>query len=158
MKIYPTEITLPFADGEYRFFLPLAQVTELERAAEASMFAIEWSLREGIGIAEDGKAFFAGNSAAETKAIRNTVRLALIGGGRGKVDGAEVEVGPRRATELVDAYLFPAQPLANGAALAWRILATAIYGNELATVPAATATEGPTKAEEMTAGVEMRHG
>ncbi len=24
---YPTEITMPFADGEYRFFLPITMVT-----------------------------------------------------------------------------------------------------------------------------------
>lgn len=127
--IYPTEVTLPFADGEYRFFLDLPQANELEGAG-MSMCQLEWHLREGVGVDDRGQATFAGGGTATAKAIRNTIRLALIGGNCGKVDGEEIEVGPGAAKDLIEAYAFPARPLGESAALAWRILAAAIYGNE----------------------------
>ena len=126
---YPTEITMPFADGEYRFFLPIAQVAELERSG-LSMCALEFRLRESIGLTMDGEAIYGGGNAVDADSIRQIIRLALIGGDSGKVDDEKVDVGPQRARELVETYVYPARPLAEGAALAWRILATAIYGNE----------------------------
>lgn len=126
---YPTEITMPFADGDYRFFLPIPQMIELERVGH-TMCSLEFRLRESIGLTLDGEAIYGGGNAVEADSIRKIIRLALIGGDSGTVDGEKVDVGPQRARELVDAYVYPARPLAEGAALAWRILATAIYGNE----------------------------
>ena len=126
---YPTEITMSFADGEYRFFLPIPQVTELESGGQ-SMCALEFRLRESIGLTIDGEAIYGGGNAVDADSIRKIIRLALIGGNGGTVEGEKVDVGPQRARELVETYVYPARPLAEGAALAWRILATAIYGNE----------------------------
>lgn len=126
---YPTEITLPFADGRYRFFLPMAQVNELERGGQ-SILQLEFHLREGIGVGADGNAFYAGTATTDAAPIREIIRLALIGGDSAMIEGVESGVGPQRARELLDAYVYPARPLAEAAALAWRILGAAIYGNE----------------------------
>jgi hypothetical protein len=125
---FPTEITVPFADGQYRFWLPMPQVNELEKTI--SVCELEWHLRPSVALSADGSAVYAGGTVAQVRAIRDTIRLGLIGGAKGTVDGETVEVGPNRARELVDAYVFPAQPLGDAAALAWRILAAAVYGNE----------------------------
>ena len=127
---YPTEITLAFADGRYRFFSTLALLIEFEKN-HGSICMVEPQLRMGIGLDENGKAIFNGESAAFAPACRDLIRLALIGGNKGIVDGEEVKVGPIRAMELVDLYVFPARPLAEAAALAWQIASVMIYGNEL---------------------------
>jgi len=124
-----TEITLAFADGRYRFFLPMTQLNEFE-AKHGSILSLEPHLRAGIALDTEGRAIYTGGGEAEAKAIREVVRQALIGGNRATIDGVIAEVGPNRARELVDAYVYPAQPLGDGAALAWRILAAAIYGTE----------------------------
>lgn len=126
-----TAITLSFAGGEYRFWLPLPQVFELERGCETSILAIEERLRAGIGQNPDGSAAFIGGGLATVKEIRETIRLGLIGGNHALVDGEEVAVGPLRAKELLENYTFPARPLAESAALAWSILSAAIFGIEL---------------------------
>lgn len=126
---YPTEITLPFADGEYRFWLPLYVLGELERDGRTAM-GLETRLRQSIGLTVGGVPMFTEGNGVDGDAIRTVIRLALIGGNRAKVDGEEIEVGPRRARELVDAYVYPARPIAESAALAWRILSAAVFGND----------------------------
>lgn len=60
--------------------------------------------------------------------INDTVRLGLIGGNSGPEEGGSTDVGPQRAKLLVDTYGFPARPLNEVAALAWKILHAAIVG------------------------------
>lgn len=126
-----TACTSFFGDGEYRFWLPLPQVFELERACDCSVLEIEERLRGGIGQTADGIPHFLGGGTASVKEIRETIRLGLIGGNSGMVDGQEVEIDPLRAKQLLDLYCYPARPLAEGAALAWLILSSAIYGVRL---------------------------
>lgn len=126
-----TAITSKFADGEYRFWLPLPQVFELERGTETSILALEEKLRPGIGQDSEGIASFLGGGLATVKEIREVVRLGLIGGNHAMVDGEATEIGPIRAKELVDNYVYPTRPLAESAALAWSILSAAIFGVRL---------------------------
>lgn len=126
-----TACTAGFGDGEYRFWLPLPQVFELERACDSSIIAIEERLRMGMGQQEDGSMVFIGGGTGMVREIRETIRLGLIGGNSALVDGEEGEVGPMRAKQLVDLYCYPARPLAEGAALAWLILSSAIFGVRL---------------------------
>lgn len=130
-----TAVFLDFADGNYRFWLPLPQVVELERKTGLSILLIEERLRSAIGAdgpEEDPTFLFLGGGTATVTEVRETLRLALQGGGGGLVDGEEVEVGPNTARHLVDAYVYPARPLAEGVVLAWRILHAAIHGIQLA--------------------------
>ena len=125
-----TAAEIPFADGTYRFWLPMPQVIELERKTESSISAIEERLRGAIGV--DGEEFvFIGGGSAMMADVRETIRLGLIGGGSGMVDGVEVEVGPNTARALLDAYVYPTRPLSEGILVAWRILHAAIHGIEL---------------------------
>ena len=131
-----TAVELDFADGRYRFWLPLPQVTELERKTDnTSILVIEERLRGAIGIEqgeiEPGFVFLGGGSALVAD-VRETLRLALIGGNSGMVNGAEIEVGPLLAKQLVDSYVYPARPFAEGVVLAWRVLHAAIHGVQLA--------------------------
>jgi hypothetical protein len=131
-----TAVTFAFADGEYRFWLPLPEVVELERKTGSSILAIEERLRAAIGA--DGSAdeanplfVFLGGGSATIADVRETLRLALQGGGGGLVDGEQIEVGPIRARQLVDAYVYPARPFAEGVVQAWRVLHAAIHGIQL---------------------------
>ncbi|XAI96832.1 hypothetical protein [Synechococcus phage Ssp-JY40] len=129
-----TAVTFAFADGEYRFWLPLPQVVELERKTGSSILAIEERLRAAIGAegAQDDPTFvFLGGGAATVSDVRETLRLALWGGGGGLVDGQEVEVGPNMARQLVDTYVYPARPFSEGVVQAWRVLHAAIHGVQL---------------------------
>lgn len=126
-----TAVDLAFADGEYRFWLPLPQIFELQRkTGETSPLVLEERLRAAIG--QDGEEFvFAGGGAAMVEDVRETLRLGLIGGNRGLVDGQEIEVGPMLAKQLVDQYAYPARPLAEGVVLSWRVLHAAVFGIRL---------------------------
>jgi len=126
-----TATELSFGDGEYTFWLGLPQIVELERKTGGkSVFTIYDQL--GAGLALDGDTpVYVGGGAAMVTDIRETIRLGLIGGNSGIVDGALVDVGAIRARELVDAYVFPAISLTSGIHVAWAILHAAITGVSL---------------------------
>lgn len=110
-----TAITLPFADGEFRFWMPLPAVIELERRAGRSIFTVYDDL---------------GTSTATRGDVCETIRLGLIGGASGWVDGDDIEVSPMRAQRLVDMHV-AARPLSDGSMLAWCILHAAVSGIDL---------------------------
>lgn len=134
-----TAVNFDFADGNYRFWLPLPEVVELERKTGTSILVIEERLRGAIGVdgelgvanAPDPIFVFLGGGSATVADVRETLRLALQGGGGGLVDGQEVEVGPNTARQLVDAYVYPARPFSEGVVQAWRVLHAAIHGVQL---------------------------
>lgn len=122
-----TAVTLPFADGEYRFWLGLPQLVELERACgDTSILTLEERLRGSIGVEADDFVF-AGGGAAMIRDVRHIIRLGLIGGNQAVIDGEQSEVGPIRAGQIIDAYVCPARPLEEAVVLAWRILHSVIY-------------------------------
>lgn len=122
-------IDLEFADGEYRFALPLAQIDELQRKCGAGIGAIFSRVLKGASrhgndiILAPGQAeFYAGD-------LIETVRQGLIGGKRGTVDGTEIEVNPSVVKRLLDAYVMD-QPLSRAWELAVAILGAVIVGYE----------------------------
>ena len=136
-----TAIELDFADGRYNFWLAFPQIIELERncgrkltdgtTQSKSVFQIYDELSEGIGIGrDDGAAKFVGGGTANALDIKEVVRLGLIGGNSGIVDGTEKEVGPLTARNLVSDYI-EARPLSEGLAVAWMVLNAAIVGVDL---------------------------
>lgn len=126
-------------DGTYRFFLDVRQIAELERQTgftdkdgnkrPGSIFQVYDRVSKGryemdgqpIGLASEG--------AATLTDCRETVRLALIGGGHAVVAGEQVKVNPTRAMELVETYLADA-PLYESWTLAFMILDATIHGRE----------------------------
>jgi hypothetical protein len=130
-----TRVDLDFADGRYSFWLALPHVIELERKCGGkSIFAMYDAMGAGLGMAGDAPIYMGGGAAMVTD-IRETIRLGLIGGADGTVDGASVDVGPRRAAELVETYVFPARPLTEALHVAWSILHAAIVGIDLKKKP-----------------------
>lgn len=134
----PTSVELSFGDGKYWFALGWPQLLELERVCghsqidgtkhPKSVMAIHSELSRGLTIGPDGEIIFVGTSDATSREIQNVVRFGLVGGGKGTVDGETVDVTPHRASELLEAYGFPARPLAENAAIAFAILNAAIFG------------------------------
>lgn len=127
-----TACELDFADGHYRFWLPVGLAVRLERELSLTIAGMYARLIECTGINELGEyVFTGGGEAISVEAMRAVIRTALEGGNCGIVDGVEGEVGPLRAKDLVNGYVFPARPLGEGLALASHILVAALHGIEL---------------------------
>lgn len=134
-----TDIT--FGDGVYRAWLPLPQAVELERKCGTldrdgkthpkSLFTIYEQIGGGFGADEAGGLVFVGGASASARDCNEVIRLGLIGGNEGPDEGSGTEVGPIRASRLVELYGYPARPLSEVAATAWKILHAAIVGIDL---------------------------
>lgn len=122
-------IDLDFADGEYRFALPLGQIDELQRKCGAGIGAIFARTLRGVSQHEGRIVLIP--SAAEFYALDviETIRQGLIGGKFGTVDGQRVEVNPIVARRLVDNYVLN-QPLSNAWEIAVSILGAVVVGHE----------------------------
>ncbi len=122
-----TALTLAFADGEYLFDLKLPQLAELQEKRKIGVLAIYGRVLRGrylfndetIGIPAEGEAY--------AEDFFETIRLGLIGGGRGLVDGAEVQVSALTAKSLVERYCHAA-PLRESWSLAAAILGARVEG------------------------------
>jgi hypothetical protein len=114
-------IELAFGDGTYVFALPLAQIAELQRKTGTGIGGLYARLIKGC-IPIDGK-FALNPGMAEFFALDvvETIRHGLIGGGKGEVNGEEVEVTPVMASKLIDAYVVP-RPFVES----WKVAATVI--------------------------------
>lgn len=133
---------IAFGDGEYLFRLPLKQIFEIERNCgfhdrdgilrPKSIYLILDELEAGLGEnQETGAAVYLGGGAAHARDIREVIRCGLIGGNSGMVAGEEIEVGPNKAKQLVDDYLYPSRPLVEGQHIAWAILNAVVRGATL---------------------------
>lgn len=135
----PTSIELDFADGRYWFALTWPLLLELERkcgakdhdgiARDKSVFSMHSQLGAGLIVAPDGEVMFTGGSEGLARDIAHIIRLGLIGGNRATVMGEKNTVSPSEAHALVDAYVYPAAPLVESAAIAFAILNAVIHGN-----------------------------
>lgn len=123
-------IFLDFADGEYEFRLPIAQVAELqEKCGNVGIGAIFSRLMAGryrnptTGevVLNPVEAMFKYEDVCEV------IRLGLIGGNRGVVDGKEIEVNPVKARDLVKNYVHT-RPLMESWRIASAILSAFIIG------------------------------
>lgn len=127
-----------FGDGKYRTWLPLPQVTELERKCgltdregrlhPKSIFQLYDQIGDGFVQDGSGNVVFIGGASVSARECNEVIRCALIGGNNGPVDEGSAEVGPQRAARLVELYGYPERPLAEVAALAWKVLHAAIVG------------------------------
>lgn len=127
-----TALTADFADGSYRFWLPMSRVVAAERemgrdGIPRSLLGLFYDIGEGLGTAL-GEHVLAGSIPARLSECQTVIRNALIGGNEGMVDGEQIAIGDTLAKELVDTYCYPARPAMHDVALAWQILRAAIYG------------------------------
>lgn len=122
-----TALTLHYGDGEYLFDLKLPQLAELQEKRGAGVFRIYGRVLAGrylldgetLGVPAEGEAF--------AEDLFETIRLGLIGGGEGMVDGQAVAVSALTAKLLVERYSHNA-PLREAWATAAAILGARIEG------------------------------
>lgn len=122
-----TSLESEFGDGIYLFDLKLPQMAELQQKTGCGIFKLYGRVMKGRFIV--GEAIIAPPTEGEAfdTDLYETIRLALIGGGRGSVDGVEVEVTPLTARTLVERYCH-GRPLKESWALAAAILGARIEG------------------------------
>lgn len=118
-----TFLEMEFADGRYTFALRLPQILELQRSCDAGIFEVYARIMRGR-IAMNGATMGIPHEAmAHVKDVFDTIRLGLIGGAGGSVDGERVEVDAHRARQLVETYAHPPAPLKA----AWDLAAAILY-------------------------------
>lgn len=123
-----TALEADFADGHYSFDLKLPHILELQEKCGKGIFAIFANVQAGRGILGGENIGLFDDAIADYREIRETIRLGLIGGNCGIVDGAQIEVGPLTAKRLVENYV-DTRPLQEGWALASAILGARILGS-----------------------------
>jgi hypothetical protein len=115
-------------DGLYRFYLPQPQMNELERlCGERGIFQIYGGLTAGRYSLGDQPVNMPHEGQASARDIFETVRLGLIGGAVGLVNGERIVVTAQTASSLVDTYLRPS-PLERAWNIAFAILDARING------------------------------
>jgi len=122
-----TSIELEFADGSYTFALPLARINELQTKTGLGIGGLFNRVLKGV--ARIGNQVVLAPAAAEFHVadVIETVRQGLIGGGRGIVDGQEIEVTPAVADRLVKNYALE-RPLTDAWSIAASVLGACIVG------------------------------
>jgi hypothetical protein len=125
---YPgADLLLNFADGEYRFELTVLQIAELQEKCGAGVGEIFARLYRGRLVDGNDVLFVATEAQFRSEDIFETIRLGLIGGGKGWVNEAEVKVDAFRARVLLERYVHP-RPLIDSWQLATAILAARVVG------------------------------
>jgi len=121
MSNLKAEVTAPFGDGEHTFRLTVPCLIELEQKCDAPFTVILHRLSSGTYKIED---------------VRQTVRLALIGGG----------MKPTEAQILVRRYVDETPPIEEGLKVARLALMGVLFGFEAAPLETGTAAEGKVQA------------
>jgi hypothetical protein len=131
------EIEISFGDGDYLCALRLPQLVELEdkcgfidaqgNRRKRGVVAIYSDVLGGLAVDEGRLVAIPQAGLASASDCREVVRLGLIGGGRGIVNGAEIEVSPLLARQLVERHLDP-RPIVEWWTMAAAILRAAIEG------------------------------
>ena len=124
-----TAVDLDFADGTYCFDLRLPQIAELQEKRGVGIFALYSRIYRGRTILEGVPLAYATEAEAYAEDLFEVIRLALVGGGTGFVDGQQVKVDPVTARKLVERYCHDA-PLKPTWDLAAAILMARIEGYE----------------------------
>lgn len=124
-----TAVDLDFADGTYLFDLKLPQLAELQEKRKVGVFALYGRVMKGRGFIADVPVAIPESAEAFAEDLFETIRLGLIGGGRGEVDGKEISVNAITARRLVETYCHVA-PLKESWALAAAILMARVEGYE----------------------------
>lgn len=101
----PAEITLDFGDGEYRFRLPLKEIAELQTKCDAGIGLIYSRLMRGRYMDGGDVVLNPLEAIFKVQDITETIRLGLIGGASGLVNGEPVKVTPEKALALCRQYV-----------------------------------------------------
>jgi hypothetical protein len=143
----PADLFLNFADGEYRFHLGLQQIAELQEKCNAGVGEIFARLMRGRVMDGTEIALMATQAVFRAEDVRETVRLGLIGGGRGVVAEQEVKVDAVKARVLCERYLDPL-PLLDQWKFAAAIMAARMVGYDDGRAKAVGAAPAQKKSKE----------
>lgn len=123
------EVELDFADGKYLFRLGLVELAELQTKCGAPLGEIISRVLRGRYIAAGDSEPFGDIAFAAfgAKDLSEVIRLGLIGGKTGRVNGETIQVDPLRARELTETYVYP-RPLREQWNLAAAILLACVEG------------------------------
>lgn len=123
------QVDIVFGDGTYTFRLPLVLVNELQRKTGKGIGKLFATVLKGRYVLPDGGGFGMPTEAEYAVGdLLETIRLGLLGGGRGTVNGEEVKVDPALAQSLMETYCYPARPLNEAWELATAILTVCCEG------------------------------
>lgn len=152
-----TSIDLPFADGIYSFRLGLAQIAELQAKCGVGIGGLYARLLRGRYVIDTVSLGLTTEAEFHLADVIEPIRQGLIGGRRGEVDGASVEVTSIVAARLVENYLCARDgslqvPLREAWNLAVAIIAALIEGY---TPKKAEPAEAPATATAPTDGSTM---
>lgn len=116
-------IVLEWADGEYEFRLPVGQIAELQVKCDAPVGRIYARLMAGRYLERSTGDVVLNPLQAEFRYedVVEVIRLALIGGKRGIVNGQNVDVTPTKALQLVRDYVHTRPLLEN-----WKVAAAVV--------------------------------
>ena len=122
-----TALTLHYGDGEYLFDLKLPQLAELQEKRGTGVFKIYGRVLAGRYLLDGASLALPAEGEAFAEDLFETIRLGLIGGGEGVVDGQAVAVSALTAKLLVERYSHSA-PLREAWATAAAILGARVEG------------------------------
>jgi len=113
-------ISLQWADGDYEFRLGIGQVGELQTKCDAPIGEIYSRLMAGRYVDKATNEIILNPLEARFKYedITETIRLSLVGGNKGVVNGQPIEVSPTLALKLVRDYVYTRPLLEN-----WKVAA-----------------------------------
>jgi hypothetical protein len=120
-------IEMAFADGVYEFALPLPRIDELQRKTGVGIGGLFARVLKGCIEIKGSVIQLPQNAEFYALDIIETIRQGLIGGGRGMVDGNEIEVTPALAHRLIENYVLT-EPLNKSWSLAGAILGACVMG------------------------------
>ncbi len=103
-----TSIDLPFADGIYTFRLGLAQIAELQAKCGIGIGGLYARLLRGRYVVDTVSLGLTTEAEFHLDDVIEPIRQGLIGGRRGEVDGAAIEVTSIVASRLVAVLVVPA--------------------------------------------------
>jgi hypothetical protein len=126
-----TALVLKFGNGDYRFWLPMRELCQLEKECDKSVIQMHDEMGQSLGLLPGSEEpHFIGGGQTRFHEIRATIRFALLGGNEGKVNGEDVKVSPITAREIVETYV-DGRPIAETLPVAWSILEAAVRGVSL---------------------------
>ena len=127
-----TSVTLTFGDGEYRFFLPMARIVEIERkCGDRSIEVMYQEMGQSLGIdPETEAAVYLGGGSSRIRDVSEVIRCGAIGGGECRIGKESRRVSPIDAEALVNNYV-DGRPFSETVPVAWAILNATLHGVRL---------------------------
>ncbi len=122
-------IELEFADGLYKFALPLARIEELQRKTGVGIGELFGRVMAGCIRVQDDVILAPSAAKFHVIDLVETIRQGLIGGNHGVVNEAEIAVSATVANRLIDGYVLTA-PLTDSWSIAASVLGACIVGYE----------------------------